>query len=94
MLDARLGDLWVGACAVHGPMAGPIVLGSPNVSNNAIPFSRLTDLVIGFCGHPGAIVTGSPNRNHNGLSSARTTDLVAGVVNGAIVQGSPNTMTN
>jgi len=40
--------------------------------------ARTTDIVIGYCGHPGTIVSGSGNININNLGAARTGDLVVG----------------
>jgi len=97
--NARFSDIWVGICLVHPPspiigMAGPIVTSSPNVKTNNLGQARLTDVVIGYCGHPGVIVSASGNTIVNNLGTARISDAVAGSVIGTIVTGSGNTKTN
>ena len=81
--NARFSDIWVGICICHPPipvvgMAGPIVTASPNVITNNLGQARLTDVVIGFCGHPGIIVSASGDTNVNSLGTARIGDTVVG----------------
>lgn len=97
--NARLTDIWVGICLVHPPapvigMSGPIVTASPDVKVNNLGQARLTDVVIGFCGHPGFIVSASDNVNANNLGVARLGDSVAGCVIGVISTSSGDTKTN
>lgn len=93
--SSRLTDLFVGICCCHPPvpcipMAGQIITVSPNCVVNSLGQGRLTDIVIGGCGHPGVIVSGSPNVNANSLSKAFITSSVVGCLIGTIVTGSPN----
>lgn len=93
--SARVTDLWAGICCCHTdptciPMVGPIVTGSPNEKSGGLAQARLTDITIGYCGHPGIIVTASPNCKVNNLGSARIGDQVTGCNIGVIITGSPN----
>lgn len=95
--SARLTDIGCGVCCCHGvciPMCGIIITGSPDVFINNLPSARITDIVLGFCGHIGIIVTGSPDTYVNNLNKARITDLYVGCMIGVIVTGSPDTFTN
>ena len=93
--SARVTDLWTGICCCHPPapcipMVGPIISGSPNTKSGNLAQARLTDMTIGYCGHPGIIVTASPNHKTNNLGSARVGDQVTGCNIGVIITGSPN----
>lgn len=95
--QSRIGDIGIGICCCHPPipcifMIGYLVQGSYNHRTNTIPSSRLTDMVLGFCGHPGWMVTSSGTARINGLGAVRIGDTFAGCFNGRIVQGSPNTI--
>jgi len=93
--SARVTDLWSGICCCHPPapcipMVGPIIVGSPNTTSGSLAQARLTDMTIGFCGHPGFIISASGNHKTNSLGSARVGDSVTGCNIGVIVSGSPN----
>ncbi|MEM3827992.1 MAG: PAAR domain-containing protein [Conexivisphaerales archaeon] len=97
--NARLTDIAMGICCCHPPipcipMVGTIITASPNVSTNSLGQARLTDLVLGACGHIGLIVSGSPNVQVNNLALARVSDAVAGCLIMTIATGSPNVQTN
>jgi len=97
--NARVSDLWVGICICHPPlpvigMSGTIITGSDNVKVNSLSQARLSDIVIGYCGHPGSIVTASGNVDANSMGAARIGDAVSGCVIGTIVTGSGNVDTN
>jgi hypothetical protein len=97
--SARVTDIWVGICCCHPPapcipMAGPIIAGSPNDISGGLSQARLTDMVIGYCGHPGMIISASPNCKANGLGKARIGDSVTGCTIGVIATGSPNHIVN
>jgi uncharacterized Zn-binding protein involved in type VI secretion len=97
--NSRLTDIWCGICCCHPPapcipMWGPIVTSSPDRTVNNLGQARLTDVTIGWCGHPGVIVSGSPNAKTDNLPDARVGDAVVGCNIGAIVTGSPNHSTN
>lgn len=79
--SARLTDLAVGVCICHDSpmgMVGHIITGSPNVKINGLQSARLTDTVLGACGHTGTIVSASGNVIVNGLGDARIGDAVVG----------------
>ena len=92
-------DIFVGVCAWHPPsppipMGGAIVTGSGNSNGNELGLARNTDIVIGYCGHPGTIVSGSGDININNLGAARTGDVVVGWIIGTLVTGSGNINSN
>ena len=94
--QARIGDLAVGYCICHPspiPMVGILVTGSPDTITNSLPTSRLTDVTISACGHPGLMVTSSGVAFVNSLGAVRLGDVFAGCFNGLIVTGSPDTIT-
>lgn len=85
-------DIWAGICCCHSsptciPMAGPIITGSPNNKSGNFAQGRLTDMTIGFCGHPGTIVTGAPSCKSNALEKARIGESVVGCNLGTVVTG-------
>lgn len=93
--DARLTDIWVGACEACSCSYGYIITGSPNVFVNRLPSARKYDITIcAACGRTGMIVTGSPNVFVNCRPDARVTDIVACGNSGIIVTGSPNVYVN
>jgi len=92
---ARLTDVGVGTCCCHHDptcisMSGVIVTSSPNVGGNSLGGARLTDVVLGGCGHVGVIVTGSGTVLSNSLPQARLTSYFTGCFFGTIVTGSGN----
>ncbi|MHA1816200.1 MAG: hypothetical protein ACTSX1_09360 [Candidatus Heimdallarchaeaceae archaeon] len=85
-------DIWAGICCCHisppcVPMAGPIITGSPNDQSGNFDQGRLTDMTIGYCGHPGTIVTAAPHVLCNSLGKARIGELVVGCNIGSLVTG-------
>jgi len=89
---ARITDMWTGICCCHAgciAMTGRVITGNPIHESGNLKVARLTDMVIGDCGHPGKIVTGAPKHNSTALSVARITDLVTGCTIGKIVTGNP-----
>jgi hypothetical protein len=68
-------------------MAGPIITGSPNNKSANFDQGRLTDMTIGYCGHPGTIVTGAPYDLCNSLGKARIGEIVTGCNIGNVVTG-------
>jgi len=92
---ARLTDMTIGICCCHGgciPMMGVIVTSSSNTITDNLLQARVTDLVLGLCGHIGLIVTGSGDVITNNLRTARVGDLTAGCLITTIVTGSPDTI--
>jgi len=95
--SARLTDLFSGVCVCHDPpipMTGVIITGSPNTNVNELLDARLTDVVLGDCGHTGVISSASPNTNTNELGSARLGDSVTGCLVGVIVSASSDVFVN
>ena len=85
-------DIWAGICCCHvSPtcvgMAGPIITGSPTDEAGGFSQARLTDMTIGYCGHPGIIVSGAPYDLTNSLGSARIGEMVVGCNIGTVVTG-------
>lgn len=94
----RLTDVGVGICCCHPPipcigMTGILVTASPNVYCNTLGSARLTDIMLGACGHIGIMVTGSTTVYTNGLPEVRLTDFFTGCFTGIVVTGSGNTFT-
>lgn len=92
--SARLTDIWAGICCCHPPipcigMAGPIITSSTDDQSGNLGTARLTDMTIGYCGHPGIIVTSAPGCRANSLGKARIGDSVVGCNIGTIVTGNP-----
>lgn len=93
--DARVTDLWFGACEICSCPYGPIITGSPDVYVNNLQSARKWDLTMCMCNnHIGVIITGSPNVFVNNRPDARVTDVVGCGNNGIIVTGSPNLYVN
>lgn len=94
--SARVGDIWVGICCCHisppcVPMAGFIVTGSPDITSTASAQSRLSDITIGGCGHPGTLIPPtSPTVLGNSLQKATLGTGVTGCNIGTVVTGSPS----
>ena len=87
---ARSNDIWSGICCCHSDptcigMAGPIITFSADTLTNSRGTARLSDVVIGACGHPGKIVTASPDVICNSRGIARCGDAVVGCTIGNIV---------
>ena len=94
---ARLTDIFAGVCVCHLapiPMGGTIITASGDTNANQLGIARLTDIVLGYCGHIGMIVSASGDINVNDLGMARRGDAVAGCLIGAIVTGSENSNEN
>lgn len=92
--NSRISDIGVGVCAIDGPMTGVLVTGSPNVDIENSPGSRLTDIVLAYCGHIGIMVVGSSTTDTNAnLSTSRIGDPFAGVFSGILVTGASKTDT-
>jgi len=95
MNTARLGDLTMGVCKVHGKQKGTIISASPDVFCNGKGVARLGDMVKAACGHTATIITCSPDTNCNGKGVARLGDKVrSDVYDATIITGSEDTITN
>ena len=88
---ARVGDVTMGSCSVHGNnISGVIMTGSSNVTADGIPVSKIGDSVQATCGHVSTITSGSSIATVNGLPVARVGDSVGGSPYVAvIISGSP-----
>lgn len=86
---ARVTSLAFGVCLIpgHGPTMGMIITGSGDDSSQGLSSSRVTDLVLSFCGDIGIIVTGSSTVSINNLERARVGSIFTGVYSGTIITG-------
>lgn len=96
--QARISDIGIGTCCCHSDptcisQIGTLVTGSPNVNCNGLGISRITDVMLGRCGHVGIMVTGSFRVKGNGLGCCRLSDYFTGCFFGIIVTGSANVLT-
>ena len=94
--QARIGDIGIGICCCHShppciPMVGLIVTGSATTNIEGSNASRITDIVVGACGHIGILFTSSSNINIEGLNSVRVGDHFTGCFTGIIVTGAMST---
>lgn len=92
--SSRLTDIWTGICCCHPPapcipMSGPVITSSPDDYSGNLGQARLTDMTIGWCGHPGNIITSAPSCFANNLGKARIGDSVVGCNIGNLVTGWP-----
>ena len=92
---ARIGDFWVGVCCCHDDptcinMTGQVITGSYDCKSNGLGQGRMTDLVMGHCGHFGTIISGSNKSITNGLAKGIVTSQTTGCLTGTIVSGSSN----
>jgi hypothetical protein len=74
-------------------MTGTIITFSPNTICNSRGIGRISDIVLGQCGHVGTLVSGSASVKTNGFGNSRLSDYFTGCFFGTIVTGSPNTFT-
>lgn len=93
---ARIGDLGIGTCCCHSSptcisMTGILIEGAATVLTNCISQSRLTDIVLGYCGHTGQMITSSNTVFAESLGTVRLSDQFYGCFFGQIVEGSPDT---
>lgn len=90
--DSRISDIGVGICCCHCPaccigMSGHLITGASTVIYEGMPTSRLTDIVLGFCGHTGTMVTSSTTVIVEGLGTVRIGDNFEGCFTGVLVTG-------
>lgn len=101
---ARLGDMTIGTCRVHGNgIIGIIIGGSLTSFTNGRPTARIGDSVFCRCGHTAKIVTGTIEHQHSNIKivTARLGDIVqsisyTGVIGpytGVIITASLDTLT-
>jgi len=91
---SRIGDVGIGVCVCHDtpiPMVGIIVTGSFNVNVCNSMQSRVGDIVIGMCGHPGVIISSLSDTTVNGRGAAHIGSAFAGCFNGIISTGCSTT---
>ena len=90
--SSRVTDLGVGVCICNVlpstiPMTGALILGSGDVIDNYHGVSRVTDVILGFCGHIGVMSSGSGTVYANGLQQCRVGDPFVGCFVGALITG-------
>lgn len=90
---ARFKDLFSGICCCHSDptcisMGGYVIGNTPLHISQGLNVARVTDLVIGYCGHPGKIITASGKVSSAGLGTAYIGSQVNGCLIGTIVTGS------
>lgn len=91
---SRVTDRWTGICCCHPPfpcipMGGKIIVGSSDSKSTGLANGRISDMVIGDCGHTGKIVTGSGSNITNTLGKATIGSQVTGCTIGKVITGSP-----
>ena len=91
---SRVTDRWMGICCCHPPipcigMGGKIATGSSDHESSSLKVARLTDIVIGYCGHIGKIATVSTVNKTNSLGKATIGSQVIGCTIGKVITGNP-----
>ena len=91
-------SIGIGICCCHPPipcipMSGPILTGSGDAQCNSKGIARLSDIVIGYCGHTGVLITSSSTVGTNSRGNVRIGDQFVGCFSGTIITGSSNTVT-
>ena len=87
---AFITSVGVGICVCHMipiPMVGVVITASTDkkVENNGA--ARVTDIVIGKCGHIGVLISGSSMVKSSGLDQTTVTSPFTGCFSGVIVSG-------
>lgn len=92
LYSSRITDMGVGICCCHSSCivsVGVLVTGAPSVVDDNFYSSRITDIIVHFCGHISVMITGNPAVIDECFYSSRITDLYVGCVLGVIITGSP-----
>ena len=85
--EARLTDIGVGVCVCHEdpePMVGMLMTSAVTVFAETLPNSRLTDVMVGSCGHCGIVCTSALTVFSESLPNARMADVFSGCFTGTI----------
>ena len=93
---ARITDIGVGICVCHIvpiPMTGVIITGAGNKKVENQLTARITDIVLGYCGHTGVIITGNSTLEVANQSQSRIGDDFTGCFNGVIMTGAGTSTT-
>lgn len=90
--SSRITDLGAGICTCHVlppviPMTGALTMGSGDVMDTGHGVSRVTDVILGFCGHIGIMTSGSGTVYANGLQQVRIGDPFVGCFIGSLISG-------
>jgi uncharacterized Zn-binding protein involved in type VI secretion len=90
--DSRITDVGVGVCCCHCPiccigMSGNLITGASTVLYEGQPSSRISDTVLGGCGHTGTMVGGSSTVIIEGMGTSRIGDSFVGCFSGSLVTG-------
>lgn len=76
---ARLGDLTLGSCSVHGDNIGGVIIGGNfSLLVNGRPIAQIGDSVLAHCGHTSRILTGDITTQPSKIkiATARLGDVV------------------
>ena len=92
---ARISDVGVGVCCCHPPipcipMVGVLVTAASTITVKGQRVSRLTDICLGGCGHPGFMVSSSGTEVSENLKTVRLGDSFSGCFSGSLVTGASN----
>lgn len=91
MIQSNRQSVCVGICSCHTPspipMTGRLLTTSSDFLAGASGAGRMTDIIIGYCGHTGTIISGSSKSFINGLPAARVGDRFSGCFTGTIITG-------
>lgn len=94
MLVARINDTGIAYCpSCETTVSGRIITGNTTVLVNGQPISYMNCTFQGSCGHTASIIATSKNLT-NGQPISCMNDRVEGSINGSIITGSSNVMTN
>ncbi|MCK5019536.1 MAG: hypothetical protein KAS32_20925 [Candidatus Peribacteraceae bacterium] len=88
----RVTDMFVGTCCCHSDptcigMSGMLIAGNAIQQVEGKSQSRVSDMGMGFCGHPTFLITGSGTNFSSGPAKSRTGDSVTGCVTGVMITG-------
>ena len=73
-------------------MSGTLITGASTVVYEGMSVSRISDIVLGGCGHTGIMVTGSSTVIVEGIGSSRIGDMFVGCFSGSLVTGASSIM--
>ena len=88
--SSKLTVIGVGVCVCHPvpiPMTGMIVTGAATKQIENLLAARITDVMLGFCGHPGIMVTGSSTVTVENQQQCKIGDNFVGCFTGVVVTG-------
>ena len=94
-LTSRIMDMGMGVCpaCMGASVSTLLIMGAGTILVDAQPVSRMTDMLIGSCGHPAIMVGGSSTEISENLGTARLGDAHSGIITGVLVMGSSKDIT-